>query len=64
MVQAGTDLARDECASIAHVCRIEGAVVRPAINSENRPHASSMPHQGIGMNLAEKRAGAGESGLV
>jgi hypothetical protein len=34
-----------------------------AINSENRHHASSISPHGIGMNLAEKRAGAGESGL-
>jgi len=64
MVQAGTDLARARCASIAHVWRSQWSVEPFAINSENWYHASSTSHQGIGMNLAEKRAGAGESGLV
>jgi hypothetical protein len=63
MVQAGTDLARARCASNAHVWRSQWSVEPFAINSENRHPASSTSPPGIGMNLAEKRAGAGESGL-
>jgi hypothetical protein len=63
MVQTGTDLARARCASIAHIWRIQWRIAPFAINSENRHRASSTSHPGIGMNLAEKRAGAGESGL-
>jgi hypothetical protein len=63
MVHIGTDLARGECASIDHVWRAAAGFSAAAINSEKQPHAASTQSHGIGMNLAEKRAGAGESGL-